>query len=109
MSSRQFGRKPAAVFRFGYLVSTLALLRLRLPTNGVVHGQKGTLILWCAILAAQWNWTGRRRLAGYRWKQVMLSERATKQIKISSGIMDRMLSFTDSSPLYSLMNLHLDR
>ena len=45
----KYGTKPAAVFGFGYLVPSLLLLRL--PTAGVAHGQKGTLILWCAMLA----------------------------------------------------------
>jgi len=45
----KYGTKPAAVLGFGYLVPTLVLLRL--PTAGVVHGQKGTVILWCAMLA----------------------------------------------------------
>lgn len=39
----KFGTQPADAFGFGYLVPTLILLRL--PTNGVVHGQKETLIL----------------------------------------------------------------
>lgn len=45
----KYGTKPAAVLGFGYLVPTLVLLRL--PTAGVVHGEKGTTILWCAMLA----------------------------------------------------------
>ena len=45
----KYGTKPAAVLGFGYLVPTLVLLRL--PTAGVVVGQKGTVILWSAMLA----------------------------------------------------------
>jgi len=45
----KYGTKPAAVLGFGYLVPILILLRL--PTAGVVHGEKGTVILWCAMLA----------------------------------------------------------
>ncbi|KAJ9664553.1 hypothetical protein H2198_000204 [Neophaeococcomyces mojaviensis] len=44
----KYGTKPAAVFGFSFLVPALALLRL--PTAGVVHGQKATEILWCAML-----------------------------------------------------------
>lgn len=45
----KYGTKPAAVLGFGYLVPVLVLLRL--PTAGVVDGTKGTVILWCAMLA----------------------------------------------------------
>lgn len=45
----KYGTKPAAVLGFGYLVPVLVLLRL--PSEGIVHGQKGTLILWCGLLA----------------------------------------------------------
>ncbi|KAK5081732.1 hypothetical protein LTR05_007866 [Lithohypha guttulata] len=45
----KYGTKPAAVVGFGYLVPALVLLRL--PTAGAVHGQKATLIFWCVTLA----------------------------------------------------------
>jgi MFS family permease len=45
----KYGTKPAAVLGFGYLVPVLVLLRL--PTADVVHSQKSTLIVWCALLA----------------------------------------------------------
>lgn len=45
----KYGTKPAAVIGFGYLVAVLVLLRL--PAEHVVDSQKGTTILWCALLA----------------------------------------------------------
>lgn len=45
----KYGPKPAAVLGFGYLVPVLTLLRL--PSEGIVDGQKNTVILWCAILS----------------------------------------------------------
>lgn len=45
----KYGTKPAAVLGFAYLVPALTLLRL--PTAGVVEGDRPTLILWCAMLA----------------------------------------------------------
>lgn len=45
----KYGTKPAAVIGFGYLVPVLVLLRL--PAEGIVDGQKNTVILWCALLS----------------------------------------------------------
>ena len=45
----KYGTKPAAVFGFAYLVPALVLLRL--PTAGVVDGERPTVILWSAMLA----------------------------------------------------------
>lgn len=45
----KYGTKPAAVLGFGFLVPTLALLRL--PSDHIVGSTHGNVILYCAILA----------------------------------------------------------
>jgi MFS family permease len=45
----RYGTKPAAVIGFGYLVPVMVLLRL--PSSHIISSQKGTTILWSALLA----------------------------------------------------------